>query len=1116
MNGITTGLFVFLNPFKINLVRKTIPYTRFLFMRMSLIALLLSATSAYAQFYRGSHNTFGKNRIQFEERRWLHMDFDQFNVYYYDTGEDHAEYASKSALKNLKSLERFYDYRMQGKIYILVFNNIEDFRQSNIGLEDGGDQNIGGKIKIHGNKLFVYFEGDHSLMDKQIRKGLSEILFFQMGYGENWKEIIKNSALLTIPDWYKDGIISYSTEAWSSETDDRIRDAVLGGRFKKFNKLEGDDATYLGHALWHYIAKIYGDAVIPNIVYMSRVSRNVENGFLYVLGVGLETLVSDARNYYRSLYESEDKIRSLPEEQALKFRTRKTRKYGEIALSSSGKTAAFTTDEFTQKRIFLYDIEKEKYKKIKRIGHKLDRVTDNTYPILAWHPNGEILAAVYEKRGEVFLHLYDVKTKKWEKRLFRNIEQVKGISFSPDGKTLAVSAVRNGQVDLFAYKMMTNSLIQETNDIYDDLAPTFVPGSEDWLFLSNRPNDTLTKDKGELDQIQPHFDVFRYGYGSKSDVLTRLTNTPNISEREPYGLPNGRFLFLSDESGIVNRYIGQRDSTISRIDTVIHYRYFTSYEPVTNYKRNILEHYPNPESKELLDLVYYDHKYRLYKTPLSAAYEVTEARPVEVTETELSKTFKEELKQTIPVENLRVEPMEEPEKPQGYIDINNYRFNTEKPTKEESEPTKRKPIENSKFITLKVPGKEEKKDEFALPLKENYRPAFIAQDIVTQLDWNFANSLYQRFNGGPYVNPGMGLVVKTGVVDLLEDYKFEGGMRYSVDGDNTEFFATFHNRKMRLDKEFTYQILNQKQQPNDFNINKNIIQKGSFVLKYPFSAVSALRGTASLRQDRTVTASINDISLREPDEVSYLGGAKLEFIFDNTRPLGLNLMAGTRYKIWSEAYQEFNVGESDFFVFGLDYRKYIKIHRNLIWANRFSYSTSLGNRKLVYYMGAVDDWLVFGGDQFDFDQNIDRTQGYYFQTIATPMRGFIQNVRNGNSFALFNSELRWPIFSYFSQKPIKSDFIKNFQVIGFTDIGSAWTGPNPYSEENSFNTRVVTSGGASTIVRLENKKDPVVGSYGFGLRSKLLGYFVRFDYAWGVEDGIIQDPIYHFSLALDF
>ena len=177
---------------------------------------------------------------------------------------------------------------------------------------------------------------------------------------------------------------------------------------------------------------------------------------------------------------------------------------------------------------------------------------------------------------------------------------------------------------------------------------------------------------------------------------------------------------------------------------------------------------------------------------------------------------------------------------------------------------------------------------------------------------------------------------------------------------------------------------------------------------------------------------------------------------------------------------------------------------------------------MVYYLGGVDNWATIGsatdenGDdkKFDFDQNIAQNQNYSFQALATNMRGFKQNSRNGNTFAAINNEIRIPIIKYFSKKPIKSEFWGNLQVVGFGDIGTAWTGNNPFSDENAFNT-VTTIDGPLTI-RLENKKNPIIGSYGFGFRTKIWGYFGRFDYAYGVEDGQVLEPRVHLSLGLDF
>jgi hypothetical protein len=162
-------------------------------------------------------------------------------------------------------------------------------------------------------------------------------------------------------------------------------------------------------------------------------------------------------------------------------------------------------------------------------------------------------------------------------------------------------------------------------------------------------------------------------------------------------------------------------------------------------------------------------------------------------------------------------------------------------------------------------------------------------------------------------------------------------------------------------------------------------------------------------------------------------------------------------------------------------------------------------------MGGVDNWLF---PRFDTETPIDYDQNYAFQTLATNMRGFNQNIRNGTSFVVFNTELRFPIFQYFAKSPISSSFLRNFQLVAFGDVGTAWTGPTPYSPENSLFTRYVQSGPLNISVEIQ--KEPFVGGFGVGARLHLLGYFIRGDVAWGVDDYRVRTPVYYLSLSLDF
>jgi outer membrane protein assembly factor BamA len=164
-------------------------------------------------------------------------------------------------------------------------------------------------------------------------------------------------------------------------------------------------------------------------------------------------------------------------------------------------------------------------------------------------------------------------------------------------------------------------------------------------------------------------------------------------------------------------------------------------------------------------------------------------------------------------------------------------------------------------------------------------------------------------------------------------------------------------------------------------------------------------------------------------------------------------------------------------------------------------------------MGGVDNWILPG---FNNDVQIKNPNQYVFQTLATNMRGFIQNARNGNSFAVANSELRFPIFKYFSSRPLRSDFLNNFQIIGFGDVGTAWTGTNPFSEDNSIFTTTISSPNNPVEITLKNQLNPLIGGYGWGIRSKVLGYFIRLDWAHGVQDGIILKRVFYISLNTDF
>lgn len=1077
---------------------------------------ILSSTWSYAQFYQGSQNEFGKNRVQYREFLWQQYRFSEYDVYFYEGGQQLASFTSRVAKKNILELEEIFDYNISDKVEFIVYNTHSDFKQSNIGITGDEQYNIGGATRIVGSKVFVYFEGDYISFERQIRDGIARVMITGILYGGNWRDVIKNSTLLNLPDWYIEGLILYTSKNLERDTESLIREGVMSGEYKKFHRLEGRKSHIAGYALWKYVADTYGENIIPNILYMSRVSRNVESGFLFVLGKPLETITKEFIAYYKGDYTLQTLHKEEVNLQALPIKTKKDYVYTKFEVDPFGKYAVYVNNIKGQYRIFLYDIEKNKKKKILKAEHKLDRIVDYSFPVIAWHPSGNAFAFVTEKRGRLMLNSYSIDENKTTRREIFQLDKILSMNYSPNGQQLVFSGVDNGQTDIYLYYNIGNRQERLTNDFYGDFDPSFSKDGNKIIFTSNRPDDTLRTGVAPT-EIPKNRDVFAYNLKTRSPILERITNTPDIIEHNPYQYDDIRYTFRADFEGVLNRYVATYDSTISRIDTIVHYRYFTTANPVSNYQNNLLSYTAHPATGKFSTMTYENGKYRFY---------VGSFKNDDVIEIDSSDQYEEEqqgegpkiigdvdeIETVTPIKIYDDKKKREPEEKQ--IDIHNYKFEGEDDFGFERETIVITEVGAEKK-TASTARKEGilKLDSLTLPGARNYNTNFTTDYFLIQADNTFMSEFYQNLSGPSGLNPGLSGLTKFGASDLFEDYKISGGFRVAGNFDNNTVMLMGEDLSKRLDKRLQLYRQSQRQYgtTNLNTVEQIITYSAGYRVSWPVNEVLSFRAAAIYRNDRIVPLATERTSAALDIRHKNYAGFKGEVVFDNALHLGLNLKQGMRAKIWGEYYKDPLNFDTDFMTFGADARHYTKIHRNLIWANRFAYTVSLGKERLVYYLGGVDNWL---NPKYDNTLPLDPEQNYKYQTLGSPVRGFFANSRNGNTFAVINSEIRWPIFTYLLNKPLKSDFLQNFQIVGFGDIGSAWTGLTPYSKDNSFNQTKIKTG--NITIDLISNKNPVVYGYGFGLRSRLLGYFVRVDWAWGIDDGVLLDSVFYFSFAMDF
>ncbi len=1070
--------------------------------KIIILTLILTLTvKVDAQFYNGLHMNFGKNRVQYNQFEWQFFRFKKFDTYFYVGGRNIAENASVIATNEINDIEKFFNYKLNNRIIFLIFNKLSEFKQSNLGLITGDDQyNIGGTTQIEGNKVSIYFNGSYQDLRTQIRAVITKVILDEMIYGSDFKSRLANNTLINLPEWYINGLISYLSKDWNANIDNIVRNGILSGQYEHFNHLTGDDATYAGHSIWNYIAIKYGKSVIPNIIYLTRISKSADNGFLYVLGNTMKYISFDWLNYYDKKYYKKDQKRVIPNENNNILKSKKEHKYYHAKLSPDGEYIAFCDNFMGKYKVYLGKTG-EKYKKIIKHGHTIKQAVDYNMPLLAWHPSGKMLAIITEEKGSIWLNMYDVESKKINKREIFHFQKITDFVYDKKGTNLILTAVKNGKTDIYIYSLLANSAKQLTSGYANEQNPFYVKNTGDIIFSSDKKTDSLTEKNFNLTK-QSDYDLFLYSPKTNPNKLKNLSKTQFVNEKQAKYIDNKNFIFLSDSSGIINRFVAKEDSSVSFIDTTIHYKYFIKTKPLTNYKSNILEQ--DLSSNKVIDLILHNNKYKIYKTVLNKDSLVnltnTSYKNNLITKQNKIKLEQESKKTDI---NKKIQVPLTIKSDTLNININNYTFD----------------IENHKLpgnLPLEQISQKNKKNTTGFLKQRYYQTSFYTNYVVNQIDFGFLNTSYQAFTGSAvYFNPGFNLLFKLGANDLFEDYKIVGGFRFSGNLESNEYLISFENLKKQLDKQYIFHRQAYTSVGNN-QITKTHSHEILYILKYPFNQVSALRLTTSLRYDRESKLSTDIQSLYDKNIYKTWGGLKLEYIFDNTRYIALNIYNGTRFKIFGEAYQQAIFKNTNLFVVGADFRHYQKLSRNFILASRIAGSSSFGKSKLVYYMGGVDNWMNISQKVPMFDQSvqIDPNQNYEFQTLATNMRGFTQNIRNGNNFVVINNELRLPIIRYFSNTPINSDFLDNFQVVVFNDIGTAWAGKSPYDKNNAYNYETYINGPITVVI--DKQKSPVVWGYGFGLRSRLLGYFIRADWAWGVEGDVILPRIFYLSLSLDF
>lgn len=1135
------------------------------FVRLAAAALFILFTLCNSANAQVNMVEYGKNRVQYTKFKWSFYQSPNFNVHYTQNGLELAKFATQVAEEELPSLEEFTEFGIQRRLNIVLYNNFNDFKQSNIGI--GLDYpNAGGLTKLVNNKMVVYYNGDHNDLRRQIRQGIAKVLVETMLFGDDLGEFAQNQALLDLPKWMVDGYIAYAGENWSTKLDNELKSAMIGFSYKSFYQFAYEQPDLAGHAFWYYIEEKYRRENVTYMLYLSRIYKNINRATNTIAKKKLKDVLKDFMVYQRDKYYKDIRARrNVPTGRLTVPKEIGKNDYFRFQANPNPKSFTYAVVEYRkgQTRVILNEnfiSEKVLWKSGVR---NLEEKPNPNYPLLAWDPKGTRIAMVVSEKGKVLLSVYDAfRRLKTVKNVELPFEQVNDMQYMLDPNTIVMSAVKGGQSDVYVYKIDNQKLEQITNDVYDDLDASFVafPNKTGIIFSSNRPSANAIT--GDTVLPRNRYNVFLIDNWNKSEFkqVSQLSNIKYGNARYPSQYNTNHFTFISDENGIGNRWAGFFSTKAAGLDTI----YKIGDELLRNPEYKELDSTLKAWNKSEPDSSYTfrvtdDSSYTFPLTNYQSS--VLETRIAgdngQVTEVNRQGEFKFLYKLKVDENGLRKRNVNA--RPTEYIKRNTrldkiigedtqQRTDIQDSIKSETKPTDFFETEfkqDSTKVGEKLMGaKVQTRDDVLNRMRVfPYKKKYFVDNLTTNLASNnvFMINRLRPYTGasGP-VNlsnsNSVNAMTRVAAFEFMEDYKFTGAFRINYGLQDNEIYLRFDNLRKRIDWGLAYyRSAASVGFENGYNATE-LVHIYQANVAYPFNEVQSLRLSGGVRRtvfniksDDLIPASLEQERLDE----NYAIG-RLEFVHDNTINPVTNIWNGFRAKGWIEAYNRLGGNYSppgrsaggDFtFNFGFDARHYLKIYRNFIWAVRGAADVSWGNNKFIYYLGGTDGWLMLGQNTktrngvtkeryFNTSNRPAVDQSYVYESLAVNMRGYLQNSANGNNAVVINSELRLPPFTTFFNRPINNAFLRNFQLVQFFDFGTAWNGK--YSKIGRPEITYSEPGSPLTVVIKAPGIGPFLGSYGFGARSTLLGYFVRFDAGWPMSGFFNEKPIMHVSLGLDF
>lgn len=1051
-----------------------------------------------------SAQQFGRISPQYQRFEWQVVQSRSFDVYYHQGGAYLGQYAAATLEESFKSVQRTLGLSFTEKLDIIIYNSPNEASQTNARdiLVPKGLQNVN---DVQRNRIVVAFNGDWYEFKRSLTRELVHGVLNTVFHGIVMPPSVGGQ--FELPAWFSGGLAEFlSNDGMSAETDMALRDIILSDRFTSLNALEPTLRVPVGHAFFWYVGEKFGAGRIGELITRTRGLRSIESAFRSTFGLSLEGFSTIWRRDLKEMYNSD--VAKYEDVEKIATRITDTDRDGSqmnadpvwspmsdksgdklaylAAQGASGSNAQWQvmvlfegkpSDRNPQKRterILGTGRDFEAERSLLRTGASL----------LSWKPDGTQLAAVVSGNGVDAIVLAN-PTSGVQQRLELGLENITGIAFAPDGKTIVLSASENESADIYQYDLAAKKLTKLTNDVFTESEPMWSPDGKMLYFLSNRlgtlTTNTSSASMAMWDYAVQSSDVYALTLATKR--MERITNSP---QERKIGLAltqdGKRLLFVSDRNGIYNT----SDLTLAT----------KTLTPRTSLLAGMREFGLTRDGAKMSFAALKKGTLNIFTLGMPLDRKIKEPEPTELRKQSLERESAAEkaLGRAVtpssgdgiinPTDGIIVQQTPDTLRGYGKVDLTFERQKMIEPNPEIIAQTARQTALEANDYS--VPGKYP-----SVPME--YGLNLLTWVIIPSFDTFFDNAGVQNQQS---LFGNVGLSAQALWADPLGNHRLFATANIMFRYMNNDQFVSYSYLPELIDYEAslfrsaraTYIIDQREAIPSLLTY-----WGGAFKATLPLAQAMRLEGKLAIMN--TVRESLESSGTRV-NRSDFILAPELRLVLDNSETGYFGPTSGARGFVQVEGVPGL-AGLSFARVFA-DYRQYIPIKNIATIVGRVSIGTNLGSTPQNFLVGGQENLILgrtIGPDILPFN----RAEDLYYAQAVMPMRAFAIADGQGRNFFGANLECRIPILSSENTSGFLNSLLNGLQGVVFVDAGSAWTNTlrlnTPRALFDTFDQYVGLADG------------DLLMSVGVGVRTFLLGqYPVKIDMAWQNLQGGLMLP----------